>query len=88
MAKLLYKRLGLLFSVLGGLVATRVFSAVWKAVRHEDETPSSKDAHRSWSDVLVAAALEGAIFGLVKAAADRGGAIGFQRATGAWPGDE
>ena len=30
---------------------------------------------------------QGAIFGLVKAAVDRGGAQGFQKLTGVWPGD-
>jgi hypothetical protein len=87
-AKLAYKPLGMVISVLGGLLATRVFNVVWKAVGHDEEAPSSTDASRSWSDVLVAAALQGAIFGLVKAATDRGGATGFERATGAWPGDE
>ena len=32
--------------------------------------------------LLVAALLQGAIFGLVKAAVDRAGAAGFERATG------
>lgn len=87
MAKLIYKPLGMLISIVGGLVATKLFNAVWKAVGHGDKAPASTDADRSWSDVLMAAALQGAIFGLVKAMTDRGGAIGFQRATGAWPGD-
>ena len=86
-AKLAYKPLGMVASVLGGLLATRLFNLAWRAVGH-DEAPASTDAGRSWSDVLVAATLQGAIFGLVKAATDRGGAIGFRKATGAWPGDE
>jgi hypothetical protein len=32
--------------------------------------------------------LQGAIFALVKAAADRGAAEGTRRLTGIWPGDE
>ena len=36
---------------------------------------------------MAAAAIEGAVFGLVKAAVDRGGATGFARLTGVWPGD-
>ena len=88
MTKLLYKPLGLLFSVLGGLLASFAFSRIWKMVAGESEAPSATDRHRSWGDVLAGAALQGATFGLVKAAVDRGGAIGFSRATGAWPGDE
>ena len=35
---------------------------------------------------LVAAAVQGAVFGTVKAVIDRGGAYGFKRITGVWPG--
>jgi hypothetical protein len=86
-AKLVYKPLGLLVSVIGGLIAATVFKKTWSLVTHEDEAPHATQRDRRWQEVLVAAALEGAIFGLVKAALDRAGAKGFERATGAWPGD-
>jgi hypothetical protein len=35
--------------------------------------------------VLAAAALQGAIFAVVRAAVDRGGATGVRRLTGHWP---
>ncbi len=38
-----------------------------------------------WGEVLTAAALQGAIFAVVKAAVDRGGAAGVRRLTGEWP---
>jgi hypothetical protein len=41
----------------------------------------------SWREVLPAAALQGAIFALVKAVIHRNGARGFQKLTGTWPGD-
>jgi hypothetical protein len=88
MSKVLYKPLGMVVSVLGGLLATRLFNALWKGLGHDEGAPSSTEANRSWSDILVAATLQGAIFGLIKAALDRGGAIGFKRATGSWPGEE
>lgn len=88
MAKLLYKPFGLILGVLGGVLASTLFSKVWAALGHDAEAPSSTDRDRSWGEVLGAAALQGALFGLVKAAVDRGGAVGFSRATGAWPGDE
>jgi hypothetical protein len=37
--------------------------------------------------VITAAALQGALFGVVKAMFDRAGAKGFERVTGTWPGD-
>jgi Protein of unknown function (DUF4235) len=88
MTKLIYKPLGMTISVLGGLVASAIFRRVWKLVSHEDQAPKPTQAGRNWREVLAAAALRGAIFGLVTAAIDRGGAVGFARATGAWPGEK
>ncbi len=84
--KLLYKPFGTIMSVLGGLVASVIFKRLWKLMSHQDVAPTATQEGRSWREVLAAAALRGAIFGLVTAAIDRGGAVGFTRATGAWPG--
>jgi pectin methylesterase-like acyl-CoA thioesterase len=53
-----------------------------------ESAPQATDADRSWREVLLAAALQGATFGLVKAAVDRGAAEGTRQVTGVWPGDE
>lgn len=87
-ARALYKPLGALISVVGGLVASALFSRFWTLVSREESVPEATDRRRGWSEVLVAAALEGAVFGLVKATLDRSGAIGFRRATGQWPGKD
>ena len=84
----LYKPLGLLFGVLGGVLASAVFNRIWQHVSGEDEAPSPTDPDHSWREVLAAAALQGAVFGLVKAAIDRGGARGYQKLTGVWPDDD
>ncbi|MCM6778199.1 DUF4235 domain-containing protein [Nocardia sp. CDC159] len=83
--KLLYKPLGMLVSVLGGLLASMVFTRVWHWVAGEDSAPSATSRDYGWGEVLAAAALQGAIFGLVKAAVDRAGATGFRSVTGIWP---
>jgi hypothetical protein len=85
--KAMYRPFGLLVSVLGGLLASVAFKQVWKRVADEDEPPNAKDAHRSWAEVLPAAALQGAVFAFVKAAVDRGGLKGFEKLTGVWAGD-
>jgi hypothetical protein len=85
-AKLLYKPFGLVFSVLGGIVAGAVFKRLWRAVAHEEDSPSATDRQKSWREVVLAAAAQGAVFGGVKAAIDRAGATGFARVTGIWPG--
>jgi hypothetical protein len=48
--------------------------------------PSATDEERGWGEILAAAALQGAIFALVKAAVDRAGATGVKKVTGEWPG--
>ncbi|GAA2744348.1 MULTISPECIES: DUF4235 domain-containing protein [Kitasatospora] len=85
MVKILYKPLGLLFGALGGLVAGAVFRRLWALLGHEDDAPRVTDRDRTWREVLLAAALQGAVFALVKAAIDRGGAAGTRRLTGIWP---
>ncbi len=85
--KLLYRPLGIAFSVLGGILAGSVFKQVWKLVSGEEDAPRAKEGEYGWREILPAAALQGAIFGLVKAAVDRGGAEGFKKLTGVWPGD-
>jgi hypothetical protein len=87
MAKVLYKPLGIIFGVLGGILAGTVFKQIWKRVAGEEDAPKATEDERSWGEVLPAAALQGATFALVKAAVDRGGAEGFRKLTGVWPGD-
>jgi predicted metal-dependent enzyme (double-stranded beta helix superfamily) len=84
--KILYKPFGMIVSVLGGVIAGAIFKRVWKLAAHEDETPEATDAQRGWGEVLIAAALQGAIFALIKAATDRGAATATRKLTGFWPG--
>ena len=87
MAKLAYRPFGLLFSVLGGLLAGAVFKQVWKRVSDKEDPPKPKQSEYGWRELLAAAAFQGALFGLAKAAIDRSGARTFEKITGSWPGD-
>jgi hypothetical protein len=86
--KLIYKPISLGTSVLAGLLADAVFRRVWRLAAHQDEAPEATDARRSWTEVLAAAALQGAVFSLVRATVDRAAAEGTRKLTGSWPGDE
>lgn len=88
MIKLLYKPVSMLASVLGGMPAGAIFKKAWKIIGPEDDMPEAADARRSWRQVMLAAALQGAIFAAVKAAVDRSAAAGTRKLTGVWPGDE
>ena len=85
LVRLLYRPLGIGVSVAGGLLAGALFKRVWKLVADEDEAPKATEEDRGWTEVLLAAALQGAIFAVVKAAVDRAGAKGVRRLTGTWP---
>lgn len=84
-AKIVYRPVGLLLGALSGMAAGALFKQAWKAVGHDEDAPDPTDEERRWREVLVAAALQGAIFGAIKAAADRGGAAAVRRMTGTWP---
>ena len=84
-SKLAYKPVGLLLGIGAGAVAGFVFKEVWRLAGNDDDAPNATDEDRGWGEILAAAALQGAIFALVKAAVDRGGAVGVRKLTGQWP---
>lgn len=83
--KLAYKPLGMLLSVAAGAVAGVAYHRVWRVLGRGD-APQATDQDRGWGEILAAAAVQGVIFALVKAAVDRGGAQAVRRLTGNWPG--
>ncbi|GAA1433707.1 DUF4235 domain-containing protein [Microlunatus lacustris] len=86
-AMLAYRPVGLLASLAAGSVASALFKQIWKRVAHEDDAPDALQSEYTFGKVLLAAAIQGAIFAVVKAAIDRGGARGFEKLTGSWPGN-
>ena len=85
MNKILYKPLSLVISALGGILASVAFKQIWKRATGHEEAPSATVRAYSWRQVLLTAAAQGAVFGAVKAATDRAGAVGYRKATGDWP---
>jgi hypothetical protein len=85
--KALYTPFGIAFGVIGGLISGQIFKQIWKVVADEEDAPSAKESEYGWKEILPAAALQGAIFALVKAVIHRKGAQGFEKLTGVWPGD-
>ncbi|MFD0374409.1 DUF4235 domain-containing protein [Streptomyces sp. NPDC127112] len=85
-SKIAYKPVGLALGAVSGMAAGLAFKQAWKMLGHEDDAPDATDENRTWREVLFAAALQGAIFAVVKAAVDRAGAATTRRLTGTWPG--
>jgi hypothetical protein len=86
-AKLAYRPIGLIGGILAGTLSGVVFKQIWKAVANEDDAPSALQSEYAMKEVVLAAAIQGAIFAATKAAIERAGARGFKQLTGAWPGD-
>jgi len=86
-AKIVYRPLGLVGSLLASVVAASVFQVVWKKVARQDDAPTAMQSEYRLREILLASAVRGAIVAVVKALVSRGGARGFTKLTGAWPGD-
>ncbi|MEU8266649.1 DUF4235 domain-containing protein [Sphaerisporangium sp. NPDC049002] len=86
MKKLAYRSVGALSGMAGGFISGLIFKQVWKLAAGKSDAPEATSKKYGWGEVLIAAAVQGAIFGVVKAAIDRASAEGIQNATGEWPG--
>ena len=85
-AKIAYRPVGLALGAVSGMIAGMAFKQAWKLIEGEGDAPDATDEDRSWQEILTAAAIQGAIFAVVKAAVDRSGAVATRRVTGTWPG--
>jgi hypothetical protein len=84
-AMIAYKPVGMVFSILGGLLANIVFGQLWKRISDSPTPPNATDEDYSTREVLLAAVLQGALFGLIKSAVDRGGMRAVKRFVNAPP---
>jgi len=85
--KLLYKPIGIILGLIGGQIAKAVFTRVWTAI-DDEEAPKATQEEQTWARVLTVAAVQGAVFQVVKATINRSGAKAWLYLTGVWPGDK
>ena len=86
--KAIYKPLGIIFGLLAGRLAKKLFDLVW-GLFDAEEPPKATTRETNWPKLLTgcAAAIQGIIIRVVRVTVDRAGARGFENLTGTWPGD-
>ena len=87
MRKVLFVPFSVITGFLAGKVATMAFERLWR-VFDKQASPEPDQRAVRWPKLILALALEGAIFRTVRGAFDRGSRELFRRATGAWPGKD
>jgi hypothetical protein len=87
MAKLLFIPVSIGGGLVAGFVSKKVFDQIWGLI-DDEEPPDSKYRDIDWRKLLIAAAVQGAIFRTVKEASDHYSRRAFARTTGTWPGQE
>ncbi|MFL5828237.1 MAG: DUF4235 domain-containing protein [Thermoleophilaceae bacterium] len=85
MKKIAFLPFSITGGVLAGFVAKKTFEQVWGLI-DEEEPPDPSVLRSSWAKLLLATAIEGAIFRATRAAVDRGSRKAFMDLTGSWPG--
>jgi hypothetical protein len=85
--RILFAPLSIAAGVLAGLLGKWLFEFLWNRF-DDEEAPDPAHHEVTWPKVLLASAVEGAIFRGTRAATDRGARVAFYRATGRWPGEE
>ena len=85
--KFLFLPFSILAGILAGVVGRKIFDQVW-GLFDDEEPPDSKHLEISWPKLIVAGAIQGAIFRAVKEATDHGSRRAFMNLTGTWPGEE
>jgi Protein of unknown function (DUF4235) len=85
--KFLFIPIGVLGGLLAGFVGKKLFEQIWGLI-DEEEPPDPKHREISVPKMVVALALEGAIFRAVRGLADHGSRRSFAKLAGSWPGED
>jgi Protein of unknown function (DUF4235) len=84
---LVFKPIGILSGVLAGLLGKKIFERVWRLI-DDQAAPEPKYRRIALGKLVLALALEGAIFRMLRGLAEHGARHGFSALTHEWPGEE
>ena len=85
--KLLFIPVSILGGLIAGFLSQKLFNQLWGLV-DKQEPPNSQHRDIDWTKLLIAAAIQGAIFRAVKEATDHYSRQAFAGVTSSWPGEE
>ncbi len=85
--RFLFAPISIISGLLAGMLGKKLFEQVWHLI-DDQEPPESEHREATWGKVIMAAAVQGAIFRATKMAVDRGARTAFANTTGTWPGAE
>lgn len=85
--KLLFLPVSILGGLVAGLIGKKLFEQLW-GLFDDQEPPDAEHKEVGYGKLVAALVLEGAIFRLVRGLFDHSARHGFERLTGAWPGEE
>lgn len=75
--------------MVGGMIAGRLVRRIyaWSTRGDRADAPTALESEYTLRQVMLGAAISGAVFAGVRALIERGGARAFQRWFGEWPGN-
>ena len=85
--KLLFLPVSIVSGIAAGAIGKKIFEGVWGLI-DDEEPPEAEHREISFAKMLVATALEGAVFRATRAAVDHQSRRAFAGITGSWPGEE
>jgi Protein of unknown function (DUF4235) len=86
-SKVLFLPVSLTSGLLAGLIGKKIFAVIWGLI-DDEEPPQAEHREVQPAKLVLALAIDGAIFALVRGLVDHGARLAFTRVTGAWPGEE
>jgi hypothetical protein len=87
MSKLLFIPFGVAGGLIAGFLGKKAFDVAWGLV-DDEEPPEAEHRDVPLGKLVLANALQGAIFRATRAAADHSARRAFASVTGSWPGEE
>ncbi|CAN5606169.1 hypothetical protein BH10ACT11_BH10ACT11_14250 [soil metagenome] len=87
MNKVAFTPISIVSGLVAGFAASKLFELLWSKI-DDEEAPEANQQEVAWGKLMLAMAIDGALFRVVRAATDRGTRVAYHRATGAWPGDD